>query len=77
MIYKNKPECKTIATYVPVETYDALLQMANARTKRDGEWWSLSRLVREIILRAVYAEKTHQDLRKALLEATEDRHGRA
>ena len=56
MIYKNKPECKTIATYVPVETYDALLQMANARTKRDGEWWSLSRLIRSIIIEYLEAK---------------------
>ena len=77
MIYKNKPEQRALSTYIPVETYDALLQMANDWTKRDGQWWSLSRLVREILLRAVYAEKTHQDLRKAMLKAMEDHHGRA
>ena len=31
MIYKNKPECKTIATYVPVETYVELMNMADAQ----------------------------------------------
>ena len=77
MIYKNKPECRTIATYVPVETYDALLKMANARTKQDGQWWSLSKLVRELLVNATEAEKTHQDLRKALLKATGEPHGRA
>ena len=70
MIYKNKPECKTIATYVPVDTYDALMSMADARTKKDGEWWSLSRLVREILIRATEAEKVHMDIRAAMLKAT-------
>lgn len=77
MIYKNKPECRTIATYVPVETYEALLQMANARTKQNGQWWSLSRLVREILIRATEAEKAHMDIRAAMLRATGDHHGRA
>ena len=77
MIYKNNPECKTIATWVPVETAEILLQMAERRTKREGQWWSLSRLVRDILVNATEAEKTHQDLRKALFEATGVHHGRA
>lgn len=77
MIYKNKPEQRAVSTYIPVETYDALLDLANDWTARDGQWWSLSRLMRDIIVKAIEAEKAHQDLRKALLEMTEDRHGRA
>ena len=70
MIYKNKPECKTISTYVPVDTYVELMNMADARTKKDGEWWSLSRLVREILIRATEAEKVHMEIRSAMLKAT-------
>ena len=77
MIYKNKPEQRALSTYIPVETYDALLEMAERRTKRDGQWWSLSRLVRDILVNVTEAEKTHQDLRKAMLKAMEDHHGRA
>ena len=76
MIYKNKPECKTIATYVPVDTYDTLMNMADARTKKDGEWWSLSRLVREILIKATEAEKVHMDIRAAMLKATGVQNGK-
>ena len=76
MIYKNKPECKTISTWVPVETYEALLKMANNRTKQDGQWWSLSRLVREILIRATEAEKVHMDIRAAMLKATGVQNGK-
>ena len=76
MIYKNKPECKTIATYVPVDTYVELMNMADARTKKDGEWWSLSRLVREILILATEAEKAHMDIRAAMMKATGVRDGK-
>ena len=76
MIYKNKPECKTISTWVPVETYEALLKMANNRTKQDGQWWSLSRLTRDILIRATEAEKAHMDLRAAMLKATGVQNGK-
>lgn len=76
MIYKNKPECKTISVWVPVETYDALLQMANDWMARDGQWWSLSRLVREILIKATEAEKAHMDIRAAMLKAMGATHGK-
>lgn len=76
MIYKNKPECKTIATYVPVETYDALLQMANARTKKDGEWWSLSRVIRDILIDATEEQKQHAQMREMLLGMMEAKNGK-
>ena len=53
MIYKNKPECKTVGTWIPLETYEALLKLADARTERTGQWWSMSRLIREILINAM------------------------
>lgn len=77
MIYKNKPECKTISVWVPVETYDALMSMANDRAKRDGQWCSLSRLVRDILMCAASAEKNRVHARDVFRMAMEDHHGRA
>ena len=46
-------ENTTVAAYVPREVYDALVQMSVERTKTEREWWSVSRVAREILTDAV------------------------
>ena len=70
-------ELKEKVWRVSLDTREKIANMANDWTKRDGQWWSLSRLVRDILVKAIEAEKTHEDLRKALFEATGEPHGRA
>ena len=43
----------TIAAYVPIETYEKLVRLAEERTAASGKWYSLSRLIREIVEEAV------------------------
>ena len=77
MIYKNKPECKTISTWVPIETHDTLMNMAESRTKRYGQWWSLSKLVRELLVNIAETENQKAKMTDVYLRAMEDHHGRA
>lgn len=46
-------ENTTVAAYVPRDVYDALVQMSVERTKTEHEWWSVSRVAREILTDAV------------------------
>ena len=46
-------ENTTVAAYVPRDVYDALVQMSVERTKNEHEWWSVSRVAREILTDAV------------------------
>lgn len=46
-------ENTTVAAYVPRDVYDALVQMSVERTKTEREWWSVSRVAREILTDAV------------------------
>ena len=43
----------TVAAYVPREVYDALVRISVERTKTEREWWSVSRVAREILTDAV------------------------
>ena len=49
MIYKNKPECVTIGTYIPKDDADELIKIADRKTKETGRWWSMSKLLREVV----------------------------
>lgn len=46
-------ENTTVAAYVSRDVYDALVQMSVERTKTEHEWWSVSRVAREILTKAV------------------------
>ena len=46
-------ENTTVAAYVPRDVYGALVQMSVERTKTEHEWWSVSRVAREILTKAV------------------------
>ena len=46
-------ENTTVAAYVSRDVYDALVQMSVERTKTEHEWWSVSRVAREILTDAV------------------------
>ena len=43
----------TVAAYVPRDVYDALVRISVERTKTEHEWWSVSRVAREILTDAV------------------------
>ena len=43
----------TVAAYVPRDVYDALVRISVERTKTEREWWSVSRVAREILMDAV------------------------
>lgn len=48
----------TVAAYLPRKQYDQLLQIAQEKTETERTgWWSMSRLVREIIIE--YLEAHH------------------
>ena len=46
-------ENTTVAAYVPRDVYDALVRISVERTKTEREWWSVSRVAREILTDAV------------------------
>ena len=56
MIYKNKPECVTIGTWLPKDDADELLKIANRKTEETGRWWSVSHLLREIVSKYLEAD---------------------
>ena len=62
MIFRRDPTWRdynrTVGTYVPLEVYEGLVQISDERTKTENEWWSVSRVIREILTEAV-AEAKH------------------
>lgn len=58
MIYKNKPECVTVGTYIPKDDMNELQKIANEKTSETGRWCSVSKLIRDIV--AEYLEGRKQ-----------------
>ena len=52
-----KDRSVTVGAYVPKEIYDRLVYLADLETAKTGDWWSLSKFVKKILIE--YVEKSN------------------